>query len=340
MKKEFNLGLAILRSIMCFFVILCHCWDDSNASGIMAFFSFIRVFAVPVFMFMSFLLVQHTLVKHNRQEIISRFQRLLIPLVGWAVIYWTIYFIIDCIFDTNLEHGIGDMFWQTISGHSHQLNPTMWYQVDLIYITLLFLIIILLFKKSYINILWFIGFSAILMQYSGLTMFFDNLSFELKYPIGRFFEMLPIASMAFIVSFKNLLKKLEKQMWTSIISSIITILVITRYEIFIDISGYGYQGIKPSVIAFALVTLFYVIPFNKLPARIKIIIGHMTNYTMGIYCMHRLIARILDMSIFYLNIDIKTDSFSWCIFIYLLCYTFSWLGTRILGNTKLRSLFN
>lgn len=69
-------------------------------------------------------------------------------------------------------------------GHSPQLNATMWYQVDLIYLTLLFLAVILIFQKNYETVLMILGFLALAAQYSGINLIFDNLRFELKYPLG------------------------------------------------------------------------------------------------------------------------------------------------------------
>ena len=56
--KEYNFGFAILRTFMCFMVLLYHFWDDSNATGALRFFVWAKNFAVPVFMTMTFILVQ------------------------------------------------------------------------------------------------------------------------------------------------------------------------------------------------------------------------------------------------------------------------------------------
>lgn len=55
---HYNWGMAVLRVIMCFMVVLCHYWDALNYQGILRFVSWMRVFAVSVFMLMSFVLVQ------------------------------------------------------------------------------------------------------------------------------------------------------------------------------------------------------------------------------------------------------------------------------------------
>ena len=113
----------------------------------MQFFVWMRMFAVPVFMMLSFIFTSQFLEEHNTDKIKKRIERLVIPQAGWAVIYWCIYKIIDMAYGLGLENGITDMLWQIFSGHSQNLNVTMWFQVDLIYITILFLAVILIFKK-------------------------------------------------------------------------------------------------------------------------------------------------------------------------------------------------
>ena len=125
MKKNYNLGLAILRAIMCFMVVLCHFWNANDAKGFLRVFRWSRDASVHVFMMMSFMFVQSTLVEHNRDKVKKCFERLLIPQFGWAVIYWGIYKLIDIIFDSQLENGITDLIWQILCGHSPRLNATI-----------------------------------------------------------------------------------------------------------------------------------------------------------------------------------------------------------------------
>lgn len=339
-KKDYNIGLAILRTIMCFMVVLCHCWDAPNVQGVMKIISLTRGYAVSVFMLMSFILVQQTLVEHKKSKLIARFERLLIPQFGWAIIYWGVYSFIDMIFDTQLEHGIKDLIWQMFLGHSPQLNATMWYQVDLIYLTLLFLAVILIFQKNYETVLMILGFLALAAQYSGINLIFDNLRFELKYPLGRFAEMLPIAVGGFVISSHKILEKLKSHTWIVIISSIAIIGVEELHGLLPSAPGYGYSGIRMIAVAASFVALFYVIPFDRLNDRMKKLLQTITKYTMGIYCMHRLVSTLLSIAIIHWDIAVSVNSFNMCILIYILCFVLSWIGSMLLGKTKLNALFN
>lgn len=293
MKKNFNIGLSILRTIMCFMVVLCHCWNADNAQGVMKLFVWMRGFAVPVFMMMSFILIQPSLIEHDKKKINSRFERLLIPQFGWAIIYWIVYAFIDLLLYGESKLKVTDLLWQVFFGHSPYLNGTMWFQVNLIYLTFLFLIIIIFFKRNYISIFMILGIVAIFIQYSGINMIFQTLRYELKYPIGRLAEMLPVAVAGFIISSNGILEKLKEHRSSTIMIVIFTIFIDAKYGIFSEIPGYGYSRIKGIIVGFCFIALFYIIPFEKVPIKILKSMNVLSHYTMGVYCMHKLIATML-----------------------------------------------
>ena len=80
-KKEFNYGLALLRTLMCFEVVLCHFWDSDDPKFLMPF-SLLRGLAVPVFMFLSFFLTEHTFLEYNKTKAKKRIWRVIYPQIG------------------------------------------------------------------------------------------------------------------------------------------------------------------------------------------------------------------------------------------------------------------
>ncbi len=306
----------------------------------MQFFVWMRMFAVPVFMMLSFIFTSQFLEEHNTDKIKKRIERLVIPQAGWAVIYWCIYKIIDMAYGLGLENGITDMLWQIFSGHSQNLNVTMWFQVDLIYITILFLAVILIFKKNYIPVLYFIGAVAIILQYSGLNMVFNDSRFEIKYPSGRFMEMLPLAVIGFMITRDGVLEKIRGRKYLAVNISVFIIFIVNKYNIFTDITGYGYSGIKNILVATAFIILFYFLPLDRLSARYQKILIKLTRYTMGIYCMHQLVYKLACLIISAYNLNIKAGTFIGCIFVYIICFIFAYLGSMVFGKTKLKSLFD
>ncbi len=337
--KQTNWGLSLLRTYMCFLVILCHFWFPESPSGPTTILYQDRNYAVAVFMVMSFLLTRHTLVEHYKSKILNRFKRLLIPQIGWAVIYWCIYKIIDLICNTSLQNSISDMFWQIAFGHSPKLNATMWYQVNLIWITIIFLIIILLFKKSHMTILFLLAALAIYLQYSGTYMYFDRFRFEIKYPLGRFVEMLPLAVTGFALSSENAMNTLVKHRWRSIALSVFVIIMVAHFPVFSDIPGYGYQGAGVLLCASAFVILFYCLPLDHIPDILKRPLTFITGHTMGIYCIHRLVGTLLLLFLPRLGIQFDIKSLPGCLLIYCISFLLSWIGTLLFGKTFLKSLF-
>lgn len=338
---QYDYGLAMLRMMMCFTVVLCHFWDAADARGVMRVFRFLRAYAVPVFMILSFIFSQKAFLQHDRQKVKSRFERLIIPQVGWAVMYWVVYILIDRTIGMGLQLGIGDLLWQLFTGHSPKLNAVMWYQFDLILLTALFLVIISHFKDraEWILLAW--GVAALAIQYSKLHLVFLPLRFELRYPLGRFSEMVPLAVVGYLLSSKNVLVRIKSHRLASIVISILTMAVAVRLGNRWEPSGYDYQGAKRIVMGVAFVALFCAIPFERIPELGKKIIKVATSYTLGIYCMHNLVGTLTEKAMSYFGASVpKPQSFAECILIYLIAFAASWLGSKALGRTKFKSLFN
>ncbi len=210
-KDGYNVGLSLLRAFMCFSVILCHFWGNFD-TGWRGWLSFFKGYAVPVFMLMSFFLTEKTLMSYDKKKIRKRLERLLIPFVLWPLVYWLVYNIVDlCKSGYGLGCSITDLLWQLFMGHSPKLNVLMWYQFDLIILSLLLAAIIYVFRKNYIHILCACMMAAWLLQYSGWNkLFFGGLRFEMTYPLGRLAEMFPYAACGFLMAHFGICKKLEK----------------------------------------------------------------------------------------------------------------------------------
>lgn len=212
LKSEYNIGLSILRAFMCFQVVLCHFWKANVPYiGWKGWLRFFRGYAVPVFMLLSFFLTEKVLVSHDKGRIIKRLHRLLVPYFCWPFIYWILYNILDWWKrGYGLECGIPELFWQLLMGHSVQLNGVMWYQFEIIILTVLFVIILYIFRERYMSVLCICMMAAWLFQYSGWNKrLFGGLRFELTYPLGRFSEMVPYAVCGFAIAHYEMYKKLK-----------------------------------------------------------------------------------------------------------------------------------
>lgn len=144
MEKKFNIGLAFLRIWMCFEVVIDH-FKDWNGIQVMDLNQPFRVLfqfggiAVPVFMLMSFTLSNiEEIITSDNSKIKHRMYRLLIPQLFWTLVYFFIYWLIDLRKNLDLIKDFSDFWWQLFLGHS--INQTTWYQIDLIMLTVIFVI--------------------------------------------------------------------------------------------------------------------------------------------------------------------------------------------------------
>lgn len=341
MSKDYNYGIGILRMIMCFMVILNHFMNIPDGAGNVSFLLFLRGYAVPVFMLLSFVLVQNDLLIHSKQIMLKRFERLAIPQIGWSLIYFFSFLLVIRLFSVDWSLKPVDLLFQLFTGHSLHLNTAMWFQVVMILMTLLFLLVILVFKKHHDKVLILLCIISLWLEYSGRIMFFDRFRFELRYPLGRFVEMIPLAVAGYFIGSRNLLERLKKYSLAVVLASCCIVCFIYKYSVFKGIKGYNYSGIDKIVVSFALVSMFYVIPFNKLSKKCTDIIRFLTSYTLGIYCMHILVGKICDLIISRYEIMILKESVLLeGIIIYIVSFAISFLGSLLLKKTKLRFLFN
>lgn len=168
-KKEYNVGIGIIRVILSFMVVFDHIYNIPKK------LKYIRVlyFHIPTFFVISFYFNYNTLISFNIEKIKIRFERLLIPYFLWSIISWIIYNIYFYIFKKDVRHSITDFLINLLNGRLFDL--VLWFQNNLIFNTILFLIIIYLFKKKYLIILYIFCIIAYALHYSDINyQFFKN----------------------------------------------------------------------------------------------------------------------------------------------------------------------
>ena len=315
---------------MSFEVVLAHCWHSKNVKGLFFFlFKNSRGLAVPVFMFTAFILTGKYIISRNKQKISARLNRLFIMQFSWAVIY-TVFFALSAVLlnkgmfaGKSFAHVLMMFAGQIIFGHT--VNATMWFQADLIFITAMFAFIFFKFTdKTAITLTCVCVVVAFVLQYSEINyMLFGNLHHYLKYTPGRFCEMLPTACAGLLFVRYGLAEKLQARrkfvilMCAVIFVSAFILRMITGSD---TPRGFGYAGIYLNVFAISVTIMFMMMPLKNLPASIKCVIGNISRFTPGVYCMHRLTALCLEFLT-----GREFDSFAGCIVIYITCLAVSFL---------------
>ena len=328
-KASFNYGLSLLRVLFCFEVILLHCWDGQMNNIVQKGFYYLEGIAVPVFMTLSFFLCRKSIESRNVLIIKNRIKRLVWPHIGWSFLYYFGCLLVNALFNKNAPPSIFDLGWQLLLGHSKNLNPPMWYLVDLIILSIVCFFVYYYSRNEniYICILSFLFLFSLFLQYSGINyMLNDNLRYEMKYPIGRITEMIPYMVMGLIISRFRIFELFKTRKTYAVI--IMTILLIVSLLLVgkEKTNGYGYKGLAKIIVTFIILNFAYNTPFYKLPLWVKRIIRFLSKYTLGVYCLHRLMSIVL-FNIFSINSE-KT-SFIMCVMIYICCYFVSWLVSLI-----------
>ena len=306
-------GFSLLKAFMCFGVILAHFWSSKGYDSLIFLpFREIRTLAAPVFMILSFYFAK-SLFSGDNDSFRRRMKRLLVPHICWAVIYYLFYLVI-------YRTPVTELFWQLCTGHSSILNATMWFQFELILLTVLFYGIFRILKeKKAILCLCILSVICLVLQISGLNYrIFSGLRFELSYPLGRFAEMLPYACLGLVLRYFDLYSKLKRHPLITMAVSLV-LFVLPYFLPFPRCDGFGYAGITLIYACFLAVTFAAVLPLDGIGDPVESFIDTLCRFTPGIYCCHRLIFAIVSLcfpgTLFF-------HTLFGCVVIYLLSYLF------------------
>ena len=316
--KKINYGFALFKMLLAFEVLLGHFanWDEYDPRLVWPFRELVSI-TVPCFVILSFYLMCKSFLIRDDNKFKNRLTKLIIPQIGWAIIYFIIYILLDFFKKTNMGVTFIDFLWQLFTGHSRVLNPSMWYQVVVILLTIVFYYIFKYLddKKGIIALIVLTIFSYYL-QFSGINRaLFGELIFELKYPLGRIAEMIPFATMGFLLKYYNVLDYLKKYRY--IVMPLCVFMFMMGFRIpWTELKDFNFSGFAKPYLALWVVTFAYVFPFDWLKLKYKKAILKITDYSLGIYCAHRLINRLLEVFL----PKLALHSFEKCILLYAVCY--------------------
>lgn len=334
-KKFFNINLALLRIYLSFIVVNLHCFKNSIIKNKYLLLLLKNYIPVPIFFIMSFYFCYNLFITKNLEKYKQRLERLLIPYFTWPIINWILNNIFNLILKTKLSSTFKDLKIQLLTGHCFM--AVLWFQYNLIFITILFFIIKLLFKKNFIIFIINLQIMGFFLQFSNINYnYFSQYSYNIKYTFGRFFEVIPYCVSGYILSFLQIINKLNKFRVKSIYIIFLIIIIVIKYKIFIENNGFSYQGFKLYIFSICVFFFFSLLQIEKVTNKnINKIIRIISNSTTGVYFLHIPIKNYLNNYI----LLIKNRTFSGVILIDLICYFISIIGFFIFKNTKIRHLF-
>lgn len=325
-RQNTHIGIAFLKMLMYFEVVCCHFWicEKEYVPAILVPIYILKDCAVPVFMTLSFYFYYKYLDKMNFSILLVRIKRLYIPQVAWAVIYWGVFMLMELVFHLERLHGLVPLFWQIVTGHSRELNPSMWYQFDLIVLTaIVSLLAIKLKGAKTLLVLFALCMISVMMQSTGINVkIFGDMAYELKYPLGRLAEMIPYAFLGLAAFRYQVLHRLKTHRYPVMLSAagVMILLAYLYWNGYVgQLKGFSYAGAFLFVMTVCLITIAYLFPNDSnCPEKIRRLSEKVTQFTLGIYCMHRLVGTIMKLAVSFLDLEI--NSFLLCIIVYAVSY--------------------
>lgn len=331
-KKNYY-GLSILKALLSFDVINNHCFKKKSTSNkIILYLLNSNKLHVPSFIIISFYFTHNSLISLDLNKIYRRAERLLIPYLGWPFILFIMSNFINIFWEKIPLISYKNLLYQIILGDAPNIPLHFWFLFDMIVTTSIFSFIIISMKNHYVFFLFMLMLFSYYLQYSKINLYFF---YSNRQPsLGKECEFIPLAVTGFILAEFNIFEKIHKNKIKSFFISTILYKMIQYYEIFAHLKGVQYSGIKLNVCSICLVFIFSLYP-SELKKRYQKIFKILTNFTGGIYYIHRIIQRYLKYALY----DIREGTFFGIILIYLFSYIICYLGTLIFGKTKAKYLF-
>ena len=317
--KKINLGIQVLRMVLCFWVLCYHCLDDNNINYFLFFITKTKFYHVPCFCFISFYFSYKIFVLPNSFKVKRRIERLLIPYIIWPLLIFLIH---NILFKEKIL--LHDLLIQLIFGRKF-IGP-LWYLFSMIFQTIFLYISSYIFKSYFIYFILIISFFSYCAQYSYFYDLLNNYTNNVRLPLLDTLNLLPISILGITLA-SNKIFETTKSKILFFIFSFIFLFFILKNDIFVDLGGY--KGIIYIFTSLLLFIGFYFLPFDNLYPLTQNLIKQITNFTNGIYCLHIRFIIILGLP----------GTMKSCVIIYLISYLISFIGLKLLGKTKLKYLF-
>ena len=322
-NKNINLGIQLLRTILCFWVLSFH---YLNAEKLNYFFFYLtkkKFFHVPCFSFITFYYSYNIFSQSNITKIKNRLKRLLIPYIIWPLIAY----IKNNPFLKNFS--FYPLKMQFLLGR--QFMSPHWYLFSITIITIFIYILSNLCNTSFLFYSQLLMILVYIGQYSNFYQFMNIYKPNVKYPILDTLSIFPICITGLTFASLNLFQFLKIYNRKVIFFSFIFLSFLFKYDCFVDLGGYN--GIMNNFASFFLFSIFYLLPLEKLNLGLKRVIKHITNFTQGIYCLQSI------MNPFVNKIFNFQGTFTSCFITYIFSYIISLFGFRIFCKTDLKYLF-
>ena len=191
MNKNMNLGIQLLRMILCFWVISFHSLQKNKVNYSILNIIKTKLYHVPCFVFISFYYTFNVFFNKNIKKFQNRLERLLIPYILWPLLILLIDFITN-----KRAFNYHILIVQLLLGTQFMIPH--WYLFSLIFLSILFFIISYLFNNKFLSILHYLAILSYIVQYSGYYRFLNNYKNNVRYPLLHTLGIFPISIIGLI----------------------------------------------------------------------------------------------------------------------------------------------
>lgn len=326
--RDYNPGIGLLRAVACWLVIVCHFPDTSHEVAPWHYpLLMIRQLAVPVFMTLTFYFGGAKLLKSDPQWLKKRLERICVPIIVWSVVSYVV--LKNTIFPgLTLDMLAG----QIITGSIPKINGPMWFMNALLVVTLILFVVSLLPKKSRIGVFWAVFVLSVVVQYIPAVLIWvkeNNNSWSVQQLALQCFLMMPYALAGIFCSRYNLFDRIDRMPWYY--GAVCAVILFGTYYIInpYDIDSYGirYVGASLWIGCAAMIMLFLSLSKAFKSDKAKRRVKTLTSYTLGIYCMHLLVGRMIRELLWRNGVPIT--GFELTFIIYPVCYLLCWGISKI-----------
>lgn len=331
--KRINLGIQLLRMILSFLIVLVHNLRVTNSTII------IRVYLpyyVPCFFFIALYFSYNTFISRNILKIKERLIRILIPYIGWSILIWIRNNYLYYRYNIKRNYLFKNIYYQLLIGCG--VHGIFWFLFNLLFFSIMFVILILLFNKYYLHILLIITFLFYIFAYSKYySIFFKLYNYvPVGHSISRMPKMILYSFTGFFLASINLIKKCYK--YRRIVLSLFGFLLFTiLYFHILRKIQYYFRGIIIDLAILSAILFFSMIPFDLINNNnIYFFLKQLTCYSGGVYYLHPIISEILEK---YIN-SMRKKTFKGCILLFFFCYLICLINSNIFRNSKIYYLFN
>ena len=209
-------------------------------------------------------------------------------------------------------------------------HGVFWFHFNLIFLSIYFTIISLIFKQYLLQILQYLGVICLYFHFSGLNYNFFRV-YRYRNSFGTFIELIPLTIIGCIYSYKNLISRFKGSPKYFLFILFVFIYFIFKYDIFIIPDGFRFPYVILNITASTMIVLFFgSLNFDYII--INTLLKYITRFTGGIYYIHYIFKDYFEKYILFF----KQKTYFSSVFIYIISYAVCFVGTKVIKNRKIK----